>query len=877
VAGRGGWRRLHELTPADDVDRELRGHLEERAAELVSQGWEPSAARAEAERLFGDYLAVQRECREVAERRARSVRRSRMGSELLQDLRYAVRWSARERGFTAMAVLTIALGIGATSAAFSVVRGVLLSPLPYAEPERLVAVREETERAARAAVAWPNFEDWRGAARTVEAMVAHRTEPAPVIGGRETMRVPVAYVSREFFDVMRVQPVLGRPFLPEENDAFGPRAVVVSHGFWRQNLGASPDLAGVQLEIPGGPAAVVGVMPPDFDYPAGAQLWSPLEWGAALGFGDRTAHNFAVTARLAAGASVDAAREELTAIVRDAAAREPSDAVAAYVAPLRTHLVGDTSRALLLLLAAAACVLLVACANLAGALLARSAARRRELAVRTAMGAGRPRLVRQLLTESLLLAGVGAAAGLLLAFVLIRTAGAISPDAFPRFADVRIDGWVLGFTALAAVLTALAFGTAPALRATRIRAHDMLRDGGRGTESRAQRRVWPLLIGAEVAFALLLLVGSGLLARSFLQVVRVDPGFEPRGAITVRMDLPEDGYTAAGARVHYYDEVLRRVRALPGVGAAGITAWLPLAGFEPSGIFRFDDGTMSDGDAAYRIVTPGYFDATRTPIVRGRDFAAHDRDGALPVAIINRSMAATYFAGTDPIGRRFSTHGMDAHGDEYVTIVGVAGDVRHASLTSPATPAYYLPLAQRPQRAWSAGLVVRAATDARELAPVVHATVRAVDGSVALETGSLEATLARTLARERLLLLTLSAFALIALVLAGVGIYGIVAFAVARRTREVGIRIALGARGSGVVWTVARNAVAAVAFGIVVGGAAAFAFAHLLEGLLFEVDPVDPLTFAAVALLLLAAGVLAAVLPARRAAGISPAVALRAE
>lgn len=799
-----------------------------------------------------------------------------MWSEFRQDLRYAVRWLVREPAFTLMATLTLALGIGANTAAFGIVNGVLLSPLPYPQPDRLVAVQEVSERGREMPVTWPNFADWRARARLIE-LAAHTTPfPTTVLGTAEPSRPAAAAVSSDFFRVMGVSPVLGRTFVEEEMVPGAAGAVVVSDAFWQQHLGAERDLSRLSLNMMGVQAQVVGVMPPGFAYPTGAELWYPIE-PQSPGLTSRTAHNFAVTGRLTNGVATADAQAELSGIMREIGEREAVNAVAVSVHNLQEHSVGGSRRALLILLAASGFVLLVACTNLASALLARAARRSRELAIRASLGAPRLRLIRQLLTESLLLSALGALAGLLLAHLLISAATHVAPAAVPRLDEVRLDGLVLGFTTIVAVATALVFGTIPALRATSAMPYAALTGTARATESPRQRRIWSTLIGVEIALSLLLLIGAGLLIRSLWNVMNVDPGFNPDGVITVTVSLPEAKYDGE-ARVAFYDRLLEEVRSTPGVQSAALTRALPLAGFDPSGMFHIEGAAEPEGTAHYRVASPGFFETMGTPVRKGRTFTDADRAGALDVIVINQRLAEMFFPDRDPIGHRIMTGGMDLQGmDVYATIIGIVGDVRHGSLTSPPAPGYYLPYAQRWERMSIAEVVVRGDGSAAPLGRTLRSRIRAVDGDVPIEVRTLNARVADSLADRRFMLLVLGTFAGIALLLAAVGIYGVVAIAVAQRTREIGIRIALGAEAPRVIWLVSQSTMVSVIAGIIVGLGGAILLSHVAASLLYEVDAVDPATFAAVSVVLALVALLAALVPARRAASISPTVALRSE
>jgi putative ABC transport system permease protein len=581
-----------------------------------------------------------------------------------------------------------------------------------------------------------------------------------------------------------------------------------------------------------------------------------------------------VTARLAPGVSTAAAMAELGQInARVRATGEPTDAVGVAVHGLHEDGVIGARRLLLLLLGAAGLVLLVACTNLSSALLARASGRRGELAVRGALGASRPRLVRQLLTETVLLTSLGAAAGVLLTSLIMRGLILVGPDAVPGLAAIRIDATSLTFAAGLAAIIALAVGAVPALRATVVRPQQALR-AARDTGSVGHQRAWAGLVAAQVALTVLLLIGSGLLVRSFINVVRIDPGFEADGAIVATVSLPASRFEDGAARARYYDELIRRARALPGVSHAGLINTIPLAGFNTNGMFTVDADEPTTGTADYRVVSPDLFTAMRTTLLRGRAFNDADRDAAADVAIINRRMADRYFPGQDPVGRRFRTGGMDSRGDAWTTIIGVVEDVRHRALETEPAPAYYLNYAQRTDRIASAALVVRFDTDARAAATPLRGLIRDLDPDVPVTVQHMPAYVGQSLTGRRFPLLVLAAFAATALLLAAIGVYGVIALAVARRTPEIGIRMALGAASPAVLWAVSRDTLTAVALGAAVGAIASLALVRLATSLLFGVQPVDALTWAAVLTIVTLAATAAALLPARRALAISPVEAM---
>jgi putative ABC transport system permease protein len=871
-------RRLHRLKPAEDVERELQAHLAQRTEELIAEGWDADAARAEAERLFGDVPGVRRECSRIAERRDRSLRRTRMWSELTQDLRYATRWLVREPGFALLAIFTLALGIGANSAAFGIVNGVLLAPLPYPDAHELVAVWEQSESGVQNAVTWPNFSDWRRDTHELSSMAAYQhASSVTVLGGAEPVRASVARVTASLFDVLRVRPLMGRLWHAAELTQGGQIGVLVSHSYWRDQLSSTDDLSLVKLDITGASASVIGVLPAGFSFPRDTEIWAPLDIENPAGLGDRTAHNFRAIARLTRGSTPARAQDELNVLTQRIREAEPDiTAVGAVVTDLRDDTVGSARRGLFILLGASAFVLLVACTNLASALLARTARRAQELAVRASLGAPRMRLVRQLLTESLLLAVLGAAAGIGFAFLLIEVAVTMGANAVPRLAEVRLDGSVLAFTTVLAVATALTFGTLPALRATTSQPYDALREGARGTDSPARRRGWSMLIGAEVALALLLLVGSGLMIRSFTKLMQVDPGFDTADQLAVRVSLPGVRYADGTARTQFYDELLERVRVLPGVAGASVTMTVPLVDSDPNGLFHIEGGEIGDGDAAYRVIGTDFFTVMGTRVVEGRTFTATDRANAEDVVIINESLARRYFPDGNAIGKRMRTGGMDTRGSDFATIIGIAEDVRFRGLDAPPRTAYYLHYPQRTDRLRDMTLLVRSPRPER-LANEVRATIRQLDPDIAVDIATLEARIGEGLADRRFMLLVLGAFAGIALMLSAIGIYGVVSYAVAQRTREIGIRMALGAAATRVLWSVGRSTITSIVIGLAVGVVAALLLARLTTSFLYGVEPTDPATFAGVVLLLFIVGWVAVLVPARRATRITPMIALRAE
>jgi len=891
-SGRPGRRSLHgdrpnvgELPLDEDVRREIESHIEMRVEELVAEGWDPAAAEEEAMRAFGDRKRVEGEMRRETRSRDRAVRRARGWESVLYDVRYALRGLARSPGFAAMALGTLALGIGANTAIFSVVNGVLLRPLPYADANDLVFAREwQAQRPGGMDVAWANFEDWQREATSFDALTAYTRFQTTLLGGEQPVSVSGAGVSAEFWSVFPAVPIQGRLTGLDDHRLGAPPVVVVRENLWRDELGGLP-LDRLDLRIAGMDVRVVGVVARDFDYPDGAEIWYPTElneWGDS-----RSAHNLDVVGRLAEGVSVERADEELDAITERvialAGVGEDPDYLAegALVVPLRDSIVGDSRSVLLLLFGAAALVVLAACTNLASTLLARGSARRRELAIRGSLGAAQGRLVRQLMTESFLLSALGAAVGLALAAVLlpmIRSAGAAS---VPRIDEVVLDGAALAFTAVVAVATALVFGLVPALRMSREEPHEGLREGDRGSAVALRGGIWRLLVGTEVALALILVVASGLTVRSLRNVLTEDPGFDASDIATAPVALDRVRYTAPAAHARWFETTLDELRASPGVASAGLMSAPPLASV-PNGLVQLDGDMEETGDALYVLAGPGTFEALDVPLLRGRSFDDRDLEGAPHVAIVSRSFVEAYWPDEDPLGRSVTGGGMDnLYADTvFSEVVGVVEDVRFGDLTPPVYPTIYFPYSQRPFRLVYGGatLLAESATDeADAVASTLRDVVQRNDRTVPIRLSTLEARVVSSTAERRFLVGVLGGFGLLALLLAAVGIYGVVAWSVARRRREMGIRLALGAAPGRVRTLVLRDAMGMVAGGLVVGAVGAWLSLRVLESQLYAIEPQDPMTFGAGLLVLVAAALSASWIPAHRTTRIDPALTMKAE
>jgi predicted permease len=799
---------------------------------------------------------------------------------LILDLRYAVRTLTRSPGFTLVAVLTLALGIGANSALFSVINAVLLRPLPFRDPGRLVTLWESDPRHGleREPVSPSNYLDWRAQSRTLEDVAAYRYWGFVLTGGGEPERLAGARVSASLFPLLGVRLAAGRAFGADE-DRFGSAAVaVISDALWRRRFGADPNVVGRSLTLNGGSYPIVGVLSPDAKLPD-ADVWVPLAL-EPYALTQRGARSLTVVARLRPGATLDQARAELHAIAGRTSQVFPASAgwdVA--VIALKDRLVAGVRPTLFLLWTAVGFVLLIACANLANLMVARALAREHEMALRTVLGAGRSRLVRQLLTESVLVALAGGATGLLLAWLGVEALLRLNLSNLPRTSEIAVDGSVLAFTLALSIVTGLAFGLVPAWHAAAPDPGRSLKESGRATDGVRLSAFRSAAITAEVAIALVLLVGAGLLARSLARFQAVDPGFLTSHVLTMSVSLPDSRYGEGSQKAAFFGQLLDRVGRLPGVTAAGLVSHLPLAGRRLSADVRPERGVAESPAlpvADYVSVTPGYFRAMGIPLLEGRQLSERDGPEAPPVVIISDVLARRLWPGASPVGQRVivgSTIGADTTPRE---IVGVVGSVRASGLESDPGPAVYAPYAQNPWPTMS--VVVRSSADPVQLAAAARLQVLAVDAEQPVyNVRTLDDVLGASLAVRRVQMLLLGAFALAALALAAIGVYGVVAQAVRRRTHEIGVRVALGAQRRDVLKLIVGQGMRPVGIGVLAGGAAAVASGRLLRGLLFGVTPADPATFLAAALFLWLVALIACALPARRAANVDPVVALRSE
>ena len=813
---------------------------------------------------------------------------------MVQDLRYALRVLRRNPGFTFVTVFTLALGIGATTAIFGVVYGVLLRPLPYDKPDQIVQLWEVSDRGHRMNFTDPNFEDIRSQSHSLQGLAEFGTGMESVSGGAEPTRTAMASVSQDFFPLMRVQPVLGRGFLPE-NHRFGAAPVaLVSYGYWRQQLGSASDLSAIRLTVLNQAVSVIGVLPAGFRFPDGCEIWVPRERYERLP--SRSAHNWQVIGRLRDGISPDQAHPELVVIARQIKQQFGQDVDMTDVAVVRLQeaMTGNVSAGLSILMGAVGFLLLIACANVANLLLAQASTRERELAIRAAVGAGRGRLARQFLTESLLLSLAGGVFGALIARWGVIALVHFAPPELPLLEDTPIHLPVLLFAFGVSLLVAVGLGLFSVLRATSGDVQQALVEQGRSqTSSRRSQRVGRAIIAGQLAITLVLLTGAGLLGRSLLHVLSVDPGFRTEHVVTVNLALSFAGNDTRRERVQFLSELMARLRQIPGVQGVGGTGTLPLTSGLPDGTYvvmapgdepprsmedleRWFHNVARTGHADYCPASEGYFRALGIPLLRGRLFDDRDTMDAPHVAVISQSLAREKWPGEDPIGRTIEFGNMD--GDlRPLTIIGVVGDVREDSLEKPSGPIVYVNYRQRPEATERFIAVLRIATDPSTVISAARGIVRALDPNVPPMFGTLAEVSALSLKSRRFNLMLLGAFAGAALLLAVAGLYGVMAYSVARRTGELGTRIALGATPGNVLRLVLRQGLVTALIGVAIGMGGAIVLTRTLRSFLFGLSPTDPGTFAAVAVLLILVALLACYFPARRAAKVDPIEALRYE
>ncbi len=886
----GWWEVLRSLLLRRRVEREmedeLRFHMESQVAENVGAGMTPAQARAEAAHAFGAADRFREETRD-----ARGTRRI---EDFVRDVGHGLRVLRRTPGLSLVAVLTLALGVGATVALFSVVKGVLLAPLPYPQADRLVSVwgrflPESGFDFPRFVLSPPEYFDYRAQNHSLEDVAASQVSGATLVrDDGQPIRVHAALITANLFAVLRVSPELGRSFTVEEDAPGGAPVAILGNALWRAAFGADPTIIGRTVRINGKPWQVVGVMPAGFAFPdENVQLWATLGLDPAVR-DNRSSHFLTAVGRLRPGGTLVSASREMSALMARWKIEYPNIHTGhfLYLSSLTDDVTGPVRPALFVLLGAVCILLLIGCANVASILLARGAARAREVAVRTALGAGRARLVQQFLTEGLLVALLGGALGLLFARAGLGAILASAGGSLPRAAGVRVDAGVVLFASAVSLLAALLSGSAPAWRASAVEPQRALRDGDRSsTQGGGRARLRSGLVVAQVALAMTLVSAAGLVLRSFLALAAVQPGFDVRGVVSLDLSLPRADYADSSRVVAFMDAMRERMRALPGVRAAGATSTLPLHGRPGNTDFdvegrppRAPGEPASSGDLI--AISAGYLDAMHTRVVEGRAFTDADRQSAAPVALVNRTLARMFWPGQSPLGRRLRESGFD--GGPWLTVVGVVDDVRYALLDADQRPAWYVPLAQS---AGSLGYTPRGLTfvartdgDAGALAPALRDIVRSLDaGMPVIGLQTMEDVMHGSLARPRFTLQLLEVFATLALLLGAIGLYGTLSCAVGERVRELGIRRALGARAGVIALLVLRHGLALTLAGIALGLSAALAGSGVLRNLLFEVSPLDPLTFAGVTGVMLLSALLACLVPLARALRLDPIRVLRSE
>jgi putative ABC transport system permease protein len=805
---------------------------------------------------------------------------------LWQDVRFGLRALRKNPGFTAVAVLTLALGIGANTAIFSVVNGVLLRPLPFHQPERLVWFWENQPGLSEAPFSAPDFLDYQAQNRSFEQMAAFRSLGFNLTGRGDPERLRANVVSANFFSLLGVTPMLGRALLPEDGLAGARRVAVLSYSLWQRRFGGEASVLGKTVTLNEEPVTVVGVMAADFVPSQDVEFWLNPKRIVPEVFpnfsGDhltmRGMHYLSVLGRLRPGVSLAQAQNDVDAIVGRLQKQYSSNAGhSVHLVPLQEQASGGARPAILLLMSAVGLVLLIACANVANLLLVRASGRTREMAVRCAMGAGRARLIRQMLTESVLLGMLAGGIGLLLGYAGTYALVSISPEGTPRLHEIRVDGWVLGFSLGISLFTGLLFGLAPAFFASRLGLNESLKEGARsGVLGPKRSRLRASLIASELALSLVLLTGAGLLLRSMERLLEVHPGFNPDNLLTLRLNFSSSKYSQHGRNIAFLRELLPRIERLPGVRAVAIANDLPLEGQDTTGyptIAGRSSGTPAENEivVGQHAVNPGYFRAMGIPLLRGREFSDGDGAAGPLVAVVNEAMAKKFWPNEDPIGKRFQLFG-----DTPTEIVGVVENVRHNGLDAPVSLDAYAPFDQAP---WGyVMLAVRTEGRSASLLPELHKEIHQVDGDLPLsEVRTMDAVLAGTIAPRRLTLMLTGVFAAIALVLAALGVFGVMSFVVAQRVHEIGVRMALGAGGREILHLVMSHGLVLLATGLLPGVVASLGLTRLMRSLLFEISPTDPPTLIGVTLLLAAVALAACYVPARRAARVDPIVALRYE
>ncbi len=805
-------------------------------------------------------------------------------SALFQDIRFGLRMLVKNPVMTFAAIVTMALGIGANCAIFTLVDSVLLRPLPYGDPDRLVMVWENNLKRGRDrnVVSVANFFDWREQSESFEEMAAFANYDVTYQSGSEPERIPAGLATDAFFSTLGTKPLAGRLFLPEDFEPASPDVVVVSHRFWQSRFGGDPELMGETLNLESRAYTVIGVLPPRFQFAVrSTDVWRPWLFDEE-DRANRRSHYLKVLARLKRGTEMSQAQAEMDGIAGRLAQEHPEwmKGWGVTVVPLHEEVVGKIRPALLVLLAAVALVLLIACANVANLLLSKATAREKEVALRISLGADRLRLIRQLLTESSLLSVLGGIAGVVTAYWGVRTLLALTPFEFPRVDEIAFDQRIFGFALLLSLLTGIVFGIAPALRASRTDLCQSLKEGGARACGGTRDRLRAALVVTEVALSVVLLVGAGLLIHSFWRLLQVDPGFNTKSALTVSLELPASKYPEIHQHNAFFQELIERFQVLPGVDSVGAVSDFAMSGPATTRSFVVEGRPRPDAEGRialpFRIITADYFRAMGIPLLKGRVFTRSDDADAPLVLIINQSMARLFWPDEDPLGQRIQFQWPD--GPLY-EVIGVVGDTKYLGLDEPTSGAMYVPFQQKTW-VWARYMtyVLRTEADPHLLSAVVREEVRILDADLPiLAMRTVEEQVSRSLANRRFSLLLLGLFAAVALALAAVGVYGVIAYAVTQRTREIGLRMALGARRRNIVGTLLQQGMLLVAVGSAVGLVGALALSRSIETLIFEVDSTDPWTYLGVVLVISTVALVATLIPAFRASRVDPMVALRYE
>jgi putative ABC transport system permease protein len=871
---------LRRSQAENDLDEELRYHLEQQTEQNIRLGMNPEEARAAAQKAFGGV--------EQAKERSRDARGMRWIEDLWQDLRYGARMLMKKPGFTLIAVITLSLGIGANTAIFSVVNAVLLSPAPYHEADRLVMVWEDASFIGfpMGTPAPANFADWRAQNQVFEAMAAIDNRSFNLTGGSAPEKLEANGVTANFFPLLGAKPVLGRSILPSDDQPGARKVAIISHRLWWNRYGADHSVIDRDIFLNGEKYLVIGVMPAEFQFlDQKIDLWVPIAFSPAE-LAARDNHYLNVIARLRENVTKEQANADIRTIMARIARDYPKETVdgklSAVAQPLRERLAGDVRNPLLTLLVAVGFVLLIACANISGLLLARGLARSKEMALRAALGAGRKRIARQLLTESLLLAGAGGALGVLLAVWSFAFLKQLVPAPLALSTNLELSMAALLFTLASSVLAGLAFGTAPAIQAARTDLNEALKQSGIGASFGApHHRLRNLFVIGEIALALILLAGAGLMMRTLYKLRHQYSGMKPESVLIVRTDLPEQKYGDRARRIAFYDRVLEQSRHVPGVISAGYTTAVPLAW--KGGVIGFTVEGRQDSDVAkdalYRQVSADYLQTIGITLREGRYFSEHDNQQSTPVAIINETMARKYWPGESAVNKRFKSGLADSR-RPWITVIGVVGDVRQMGVDAPVRAEVYAPYQQAENLFAYAprDLVVRASVELASLVAPLRQAVESVDPDQPVSNVmTMVELLGEETATRRVGMTLLTVFALLALILAGLGVYGTHSYFVVQRTQEIGVRLALGAQPRAVLMLTLWQGMRLTLIGIAVGLAGASALTRLMKELLFEVGATDPITFIGVAALLAFVALLACYLPARRAMKVDPLVALKTE